>query len=39
LTLLGFKLFDRFDHNPLEDRRFLDLLLHYRHTVALACSS
>ena len=25
----------RFDHNPLMDRRFLDLLLHYRHTVAL----
>jgi len=28
-----------FDHNPLENRRFLDLLLHYRHTVALDCSS
>ena len=25
----------RFDHDPLKDRRFLDLLLHYRHTVAL----
>jgi sugar fermentation stimulation protein A len=29
----------RFANNPLLDRRFLDLLLHYRHTVALACSS
>jgi sugar fermentation stimulation protein A len=26
----------RFLSNPLTDRRFLDLLLHYRHTVALA---
>jgi sugar fermentation stimulation protein A len=26
----------RFDSDPLQDRRFLDLLLHYRHTVALA---
>jgi sugar fermentation stimulation protein A len=26
----------RFDSNPLQDRRFLDLLFHYRHTVALA---
>jgi sugar fermentation stimulation protein A len=28
-----------FDHHPLEDRRFLDLLFHYRHTLALARSS
>lgn len=26
----------RFDSDPLQDRRFLDLLFHYRHTVALA---
>jgi sugar fermentation stimulation protein A len=26
----------RFDHDPLQDRRFLDLLLHYRHTLALS---
>jgi sugar fermentation stimulation protein A len=26
----------RFTSDPLRDRRFLDLLLHYRHTVALA---
>ncbi|MBN2551711.1 MAG: GIY-YIG nuclease family protein [Spirochaetales bacterium] len=26
----------RFDADPLRDRRFLGLLLHYRHTVALA---
>jgi sugar fermentation stimulation protein A len=25
----------RFDHNPLMERPFLDLLLHYRHTLAL----
>jgi sugar fermentation stimulation protein A len=26
----------RFESDPLQDRRFLDLLFHYRHTVALA---
>ena len=29
----------RFDHDPLSNRLFLDLLFHYRHTVALERSS